>query len=230
MVATLKAVASGNIVPSIHMEGSHLSSSSTSGTPVELPSGALVGKSLPDAIKLYLEAVKKKQIKEQIMTALKEGGFESTAADFSKAVSTALHRLKKSGEVLHFPGGGWALESLFPEAFRARLSEHVAKVTKKKGRSGKKRARSKSSPSKAKKADSAAPEKPTGPRLAEAPKGVQQQAREIILASPTRAFQVAELSKLMDTKSSTVALVLGKMVHKGVINRVGNSYQAPKNG
>jgi hypothetical protein len=43
-------------------------------TPVDLPKGALLGKSLPAAIKIYLSAMKRKQTTREIATALKEVG------------------------------------------------------------------------------------------------------------------------------------------------------------
>ena len=48
----------------------------SSGQAVELPRGALLGKSIPAAIKLYLSAVKQKQTIREIATALKDGGVE----------------------------------------------------------------------------------------------------------------------------------------------------------
>jgi len=223
MVVTLKALAGGSFAPAMLPTGVTISGLAA-GVPVELPVGALVGKSLPEAIKLYLEAVKKKQTKEQIMAALKEGGFETMATDIGKAVSTALSRLKTSKEVLRFPDG-WGLASLYPEAFRVRLSEHVAKATKKnkKRASGKKEASSKQ----AKKATSASV-KATEVKAAEAPKGMEQRVQEHILGNPTRAFQAGELSKLMNVRVQTIAMLLGKMAHKGTIGRTGSGYHAPK--
>lgn len=79
------------------------------GSPVELPHGALLGKSLPAAIKLYLSAVKRKQTVREITTALREGGVESTSSNFENIVTGALHRLRGAGDVLRFKDG-WALD------------------------------------------------------------------------------------------------------------------------
>jgi hypothetical protein len=229
-VAMLKALAGGGFVTAVLADGSTVSM----GTPYDLPVGILVGKSLPEAIKLYLDAVKKKQTKDQIMVALKEGGYESTAADFGKAVSTALHRLKNSKEVLRFPDG-WGLASLYPESFRARLEEQNAKSTKKpkkKRSSSKGRARtaSKNSPIRRARADSErTSEKPSEVKTTDTPKGsIEQRALEIILNNPSRTYKPIDLSKMMNARVQTLALLLGKLAHKGTIDRGGNGYHAPK--
>jgi hypothetical protein len=206
----------------------------TSGAPFELPVGALSGKSLPDAIKLYLDSKKKKQSNEQIVAALKEAEYQTSAASLNKAVSTALFRLKASKEVLRFPDG-WGLASNYPETFRARFTEQVAKTPKKKSKKrtntkGAKKVapKPKAPPTKAQSPNTPQSPKPPEPKIPEAAKGMEQRAREIILGSPTRTFQAAEVSKLMDTKIQTIALLLGKMAHKGTIHRVGTGYQATK--
>src|SRR5271166_4055386 len=43
----------------------------------DVPNGAFLGKSIPDAAKLYLEIVKKKQTSREIAEALQKGGIES---------------------------------------------------------------------------------------------------------------------------------------------------------
>lgn len=223
MVATLKAIAGGSFAPALTYEGAAFNGPSH--TPIELPSGALTGKSLPVAIKLYLEAVKKKQTKNQIVTALKEGGFESTAASFGKAVSTTLHRLKMSEEILRFPDGGWALASLYPESFRARLGDQTAKSAKK---PKKKRSAGKSRTKKGSQPEPSAL-KPSEVKTTDTSKGgIQQRALEILLSNPTRTFQPGDLSKQMNARVQTVAMLLGKMVNKGIIGRTGKGYHAPK--
>ena len=91
------------------------------GKPVDLPQGALLGMSIPAAIKLYLSAARRKQTTREITAGLKEGGVESTSRFFENTVSTALHRLKAAGDVLKF-NDGWALAELYPESFRSRIS------------------------------------------------------------------------------------------------------------
>lgn len=115
------------------------------GVPMELPRGALMGKSLPAAIRLYLSAVKQKQTIREIATALKEGGVESTAKNFETPVSSAINRLKVSGEVLRFKDG-WALAEFYPETLRAKLG--AASEPKPRKKAGRKAAKNGSKPQK----------------------------------------------------------------------------------
>lgn len=96
------------------------------GQPIELPRGALLGKSLPAAIKLYLSAVKRKQTLKEIAAALRDGGVETTSSNFETPISSAINRLKASGEVLRF-SDGWALAEFYPESLRNKLSEKSAR-------------------------------------------------------------------------------------------------------
>ena len=89
--------------------------------PIDLPQGALLGMSLPAAIKLYLSAARRKQTTREITTALKEHGVESTSRHFENTVTTALHRLKTAGDVLKF-ADGWALAEFYPENLRNRIA------------------------------------------------------------------------------------------------------------
>ncbi len=105
--------------------------SQKTGGPVDLPQGALLGKSLPAAIQLYLEAARRKQTTKEVVAALKEGGVESTSQNFDNTVATALHRLKTAGVVLKF-NDGWALAEFYPENLRNRLAaQNDARAPKK---------------------------------------------------------------------------------------------------
>jgi len=100
--------------------------------PVELPVGLLRSMSLPEAVKTYLSAAKRKQSIKEIAEALKQDGVESTAARFETVVTSALNRLKKSGVVLRFKDG-WDLAESYPEQLRNRLlQESKASLTAKK--------------------------------------------------------------------------------------------------
>jgi hypothetical protein len=92
------------------------------GTPVNLPRGALLGKSVPAAIKLYLSAARQKKTTRDIATALKEGGVESLASNFDATVTSALHRLRIASEVLRFDDG-WALAEFYPDSFKSRMAK-----------------------------------------------------------------------------------------------------------
>jgi hypothetical protein len=75
---------------------------------IELPIDIFCSMSVPDAIQLYLSSIKEIQSSKQITKALKDGGLESTAKDFTVTVTSALHRLKQNGIVERFKNG-WSL-------------------------------------------------------------------------------------------------------------------------
>ena len=122
-----------------------LSLSGSAPTPIDLPQGALLGMSIPNAIKLLLSAARRKLTTREITTGLKDGGVESTSKFFENTVTTALHRLKSSKEVLKF-NDGWALAEFYPESLRSRLaaqgdSKSPKKAPKARKRTPKKQAR-----------------------------------------------------------------------------------------
>lgn len=101
----------------------------------DLPVGALRTKSVPDAIKLYLSAGRRKQTNKEIAAGLRQGGLETTAGNFEANIAAALFRLKKAGLVLRFKDG-WDLAEHYPDHIRNKL-ENGAKP---KATSGKKAA------------------------------------------------------------------------------------------
>lgn len=151
-------------------------------TPFELPTGALLGKSIPAAVKLYLSAVKKKQTVREIKTALQEGGVESTAASFENTVTSALNRLKVNGEVLRFKDG-WALAEFYPESLRNRIAEKDAKPAK----SAKKKHKAKAAP------------RPSngGPSL-------DQRIVTLFTERPLQVFTLADVGKLLNQSDPKV--------------------------
>ncbi|MCA1649271.1 MAG: hypothetical protein LC753_03010 [Acidobacteria bacterium] len=86
-------------------------------TPIELPVGAFRNKSIPEAIKLFLAAVRRKQTIRQIAEGLKEGGLETTSRNFETTVAGAIYRLQDSGDVLKFKDG-WDLTASYPAHIR----------------------------------------------------------------------------------------------------------------
>jgi hypothetical protein len=89
---------------------------------IELPTGAFLNKSVPEAIKLFLSAVRKKQTGKEIADALREGGIESTSRRFDKTVLGTMYRMKDAGVLLQFKDG-WGLAELYPEHLRNRIAQ-----------------------------------------------------------------------------------------------------------
>jgi hypothetical protein len=100
-----------------------------SDAPVELPIGAFRGMKIPKAIKLFLQAMRRKQTAREIAAGLRDGGMETTASNFEATVTGALHRLKADGEVLRFKDG-WDLAEAHSAALRNRLAKENKKDTK----------------------------------------------------------------------------------------------------
>lgn len=138
------AIAVGALGGDIDVSGIQSASSATAGTsrsggPIDLPQGALLGKSLPAAIQLYLSAARRKQTTHEIVAALKDGGVETTSQNFINTVYTALQRLKTAGTVLKF-NDGWALSEFYPENLRAKLAAQSEGRPRRKRATRKKRA------------------------------------------------------------------------------------------
>jgi hypothetical protein len=103
----------------------------TSISTVEVPDGAFHSKSMPAAIRLYLEIMRSKKSTREISDGLKKGGLESTSQNFEKIVYATLDRLRKSGDIIKL-GTAWGLPAWYPALMRAGASE--GKPAKRRGR------------------------------------------------------------------------------------------------
>jgi len=98
----------------------------------EVPAGAFLGKSIPEAAKLFLSIVKSKQTTREIADALLKGGMETTSANFENIVHAGLNREKKaSGEIVRV-GKAWALAQWYPSGIRAQGRQEKRKTKKRK--------------------------------------------------------------------------------------------------
>jgi hypothetical protein len=224
MLAAMKAAqASGVLGAGVAVEGGGLATSSTGIQPVELPVGALMNKSIPDAIKLYLGSVKKKKTNAEIADALKEGGVESTSSDFMGIVTSALNRLRGQNEVLRF-ADGWGLASLYPPHVRAAVQDAKRKPSK----SSRKKAR------KAKPTGTQSPEKQAeaqGAQTKTAPPaasgfGLETKVAGLLHSTPGKVFSVQEIAEMTGAKAQGLPLLLGRLASKGVAQKAGGGYQA----
>jgi len=93
-------------------------------------SGTFLGKTIPEAARMYLEMCNKiPQKPEQIAKALQQGGMETKAANFVAMLQTILRRTEKqTGEFMRTPAGDWALPEWFgkkatPRTARSREEE-----------------------------------------------------------------------------------------------------------
>ena len=174
--------------------------------PMDLPTGVLLGKSLPAAIKLYLGAIKKKQTASEIAAALKEGGVESTAANFLNNVTSSLHRLKIAGDVLQFKDG-WALAEFYPESLRNRIAKDAEPKKRAKGRKVAKKTAAKKAEAKAQKR-----KEPGQP-------GLEQRVSNYLQTRGSEYTSVPELATQLNVAAPVLNLTLGKMAKAAKIEK-----------
>jgi hypothetical protein len=183
-IASMRAFLSGQLGDAA-MVGPSASSVPTNG---EVPAGAFLGKSIPDAAKLFLQIVKRKATSRDIAEALRRGGMESTSNNFQGIVHAVLDRARKSGgDLVKLDRSHWGLADWYPAGVRAVALQEKTPRRKKPGRSkGRKKANEKTS--------SGAP-------------GIQSEIERIIdnTAQSLSSFDVA---KMLNARVQTVGLTL----------------------
>lgn len=217
-------------------------SSGDNGAPVDLPRGALLGKTIPQAITLYLSAVKRRQTNKQITEALKEQGVVSTGK-LEQVVTGSLNRMRGI-EVLRFDDG-WGLTAWYPESFKSKMAEPSGKTPKtaKAGKNGKTaalRARARKAlvkgkkgatrDSKGKKSNAEATTAPAvKPATGAEPLGTQERILELLRAHPATEFSPPEVTSRLGLRPQTAPFVLGKLAHKKQIERTAaGTYHWPQ--
>jgi hypothetical protein len=180
-------------------------SATLSVTPLPLPRGAFLGKSITESIRIYLNAVRERKGNKEIATALKEGGAVSTG-NFDNRINGTLFQMKNRNEVLRFDDG-WGLAEWYPESFRTKVVEKAASV------SGAKR--------KAKKKASTQREKVPG-KL-----GLEK--RIIVYLGPhmNRVIPAKDIAEALGVNIGALNLTLGKMTAKGTVLKWEGGYQLP---
>jgi hypothetical protein len=99
----------------------------------EIPAGAFLGKSIPDAAKLYLQIMRRKATGAEIAEALQKGGIETTSKDFPQMVLSGLYRAVKptNAEILKIGRSHWALKEWYPAGVRSNATQEKRHVRKK---------------------------------------------------------------------------------------------------
>jgi hypothetical protein len=186
------------------------------GQPVDLPDGAFLRKSLPECIKLYLSAARKKKTIKEVSTALREGGVESTSDNFESVVTGALNRLKRAGEVLRFRDG-WGLSEWYPANMRAVNPAGPARRTKKK--SSRKVNASKVIP--AMLARDGVP-----PLL---PQKANVRALEFLRSGKKAEYGLTDVGAHLGMGEQGARLIIGKLVKAGKVEKTANNtYRIPQ--
>ena len=193
----------------------------TLGEPGSLPRGAFLGKTSPEAIKLYLSTVRQKKTNKEIGQALQEHGMESTGKKFDTFINHSLFRLKKQGVVLRFDDG-WGLAEWYPEPFRNRLSQDKSKLDRKRSKAKPK----KQSAQRQRAKPIATPRieaKPAVPKNGHSPIGTQERIKNLLLASAPDAVMPDAIAKQVGIPNVKVAsMMLGKLVSKGLAEKTAS--------
>lgn len=180
----------------------------------EIPVGAFLGKSIPEAAKLCLQIVKRKMTTREITDALTKGGIETTAkTSFPAIVHSILMRTwRAGGGIVKFGRSHWGLVEWLPASMRSSAS--ATKATAKKRRK------------------SARAPKPTGSKPAVAsgfaPESIPMKVWDALSKSGME-LSAQEIAEKAGTKSNVAMMLLGRLVKLGNAEKMPNGkYRAIK--
>jgi hypothetical protein len=158
----------------------------------EVPVGAFLGKSIPEAAKLCLQIVKRKLTSREVSDYLKKGGIETTAHNFPSLVHSILTRAssKSPAEILKLDRSHWGLAEWYPAGLRGAAAARSVNV--KKGRRNR-------------------PEKSSQPKG----KGTQTQLVEFLRRKPGAEFAPKDIATSLGMRIQTVHFLLGKLAFRG---------------
>lgn len=191
--------------------GTTYSSLSASGG--EVPAGAFLGKSIPDATKLYLEIVKKKQTSAEIAEALRKGGMETNSKNFPQMVHSVLDRASKADSgIVKLDRSHWGLVTWYPASLRSAGKYQGRGAGRKKSRKGKPSA-------KAIVNSSALPPvwKPAGLDVVQAKGKAHERAMEYLRIKPLGEHSLADVGGHLGMGIKGARLILGKLVKAGKV-------------
>jgi|HubBroStandDraft_3_1064219.scaffolds.fasta_scaffold58628_2 hypothetical protein len=173
----------------------------------DIPNGAFLGKSIPEAAKLYLEILKKKQTSREIADALLKGGMESTSKNFYGIVHAVLDRARKSpNSALVKLGTHWGLALWYPKGIISGASASIPKKGKKKGRKAKQSGNATT-------AETTTIE--TTKESMSQPGSVTDRAIGLLKTKPEREYSLKEIAEHLGMGESGARLNLGRLVKAG---------------
>ncbi len=175
----------------------------------DIPKGAFFGKSIPEAIVGYLQAVRKRCPTNEVVQGLQKGGIVSTSKTFNIVVGSTLRRLRSEGKLLLFDDG-WGLPEWVPENLRSRVEEkNKVQPNKKRGPKKKKtKAKVKVTPEKA--------AKPTEISEAPRPKALVE---KYFATHQGAEVSPKELAKTLNLNAGSVNFILTQMARKGSLEK-----------
>jgi hypothetical protein len=167
----------------------------------EIPNGAFLGKSVSEAIKLYLSIVKKKQKTRQIVEALKRGGIESKSDKFNNIVYNSLDRMRSvTGEIAKI-GKEWGLKEWYHPGIAAPVQ--ARRNQKKSTRRG------------------------TPQHASTLPSKIEA----LVGAAPEKTYTPSQIASALGVSAPSINVRLKRMLDRGRIVKVGpGQYRAGKTG
>jgi len=161
----------------------------------EVPVGAFLGKSIPEAAKLCLQIVKRKMTSREIADALRKGGIESTSKSFPNLVHTILIRAAKpGGDLVKMDKSYWGLAAWYPAGMRS--SGTADKRLEKRGRK-----RRRGRPAKSE----------DGPKLLSGPSPTNRIV-QVLKSKPGAEFSPQDVAVPANVSPQVAALTLGRLV------------------
>jgi hypothetical protein len=183
----------------------------------EVPAGAFLGKSIPDAAKLYLEIVKKKQTSKEIADALLKGGMETTSKDFPSIVHAIMDRARKAKNpaLVKVDKSHWGLTGWWPKGIGSANGTQSKKPSKKKGA---KKAAGKPSTIKMAQPSTIAPSIPTAEQKGSSAKTVLDAVR----AKSGIEFTLQDVAKEAELDIRKVNLAMGNLVRSRKVEKTSS--------
>ncbi len=180
----------------------------------EVPAGAFLGKSIPDAAKLYLEIVKKKQTSKEIADALQKGGMETNSKNFQQMVHSVLDRARKNENsgIVKLDRSHWGLTTWYPASLRSAGKYQGRGAGRKKSRKGKLAGEA------AAKSTALAPIwKPPAPSVSQAKGKAHERAVDYLQTQPNAEHSLESVGHHLGMGIKGARLILGKLVKAGKV-------------
>jgi len=213
-IAALKAVSAGALTVNV---GSDLNALADSASGAiyngDIPAGAFLGKSIPDAAKLYLSIVKRKQTSKEIAEALLKYGIETRSKNFNIQVHTLLDRARHRLGIVKLDGSYWGLAEWYPASLRSAVVPAAAKKSKK--HRGSKRHRGA-------KPENAAAGIPASGTAKTSGGGVQEKVVLLLKSKPGTEFSGTEVAASVGLKPQVANLLLGKLVAANIAEKTAS--------
>lgn len=169
----------------------------------EVPTGAFLGKSIPEGAKLCLQIVKRKMTTREIAEALLKGGIETTSKRFVSILHSILLRSARSDSGIVRLDKHWGLAEWYPAGLRSGAQPQRKSKGPNRKRKAKRRAKTESEKTS---------KQPTGSTA----KGGDSPQELIVQALRNRPESSAQdIAASTGARLQTVHLILGKLVSLG---------------